>query len=78
MTIIPVDDTPPSGYDATLSLSDINASQTASVSFDISDAEIGATYEYTVSSNRCGSDIIGNGTVYDVDFTVVLPDLSPW
>ncbi len=57
------DTTPPSGYTITVGDSLINAAEATATSFTFAGAEVGATYNYTVSSSGGGTPITGSGIV---------------
>ncbi|PKM39731.1 MAG: hypothetical protein CVV03_12535, partial [Firmicutes bacterium HGW-Firmicutes-8] len=58
-----VDKTAPSGYGATIDQSAINNSNKTALSFTFSDAETGATYNYTISSSGGGANVTGSGSI---------------
>jgi cyclophilin family peptidyl-prolyl cis-trans isomerase len=55
--------TGPSGYTIAADTSLINASAAASTGFTFSNALVGTTYSYTVTSSGGGTDVTGSGTV---------------
>jgi hypothetical protein len=57
------DQTAPSGYTIAANDSQVNATEAASTSFTFGGAEVGATYNYTVSSSGGGTAVTGSGTV---------------
>ncbi|MBU2885454.1 hypothetical protein KO507_06740 [Gilvimarinus agarilyticus] len=57
------DDFPPSGYSVALDQASINSINETAVSFTFAGAEIGATYNYTLSSDGGGSNVTGSGTI---------------
>ncbi|MFB9210303.1 MBG domain-containing protein [Echinicola jeungdonensis] len=57
------DATAPSGYIATFDQSGINASNESAISFTFGAAEVGAGYDYSISSSGGGTNVTGSGTV---------------
>lgn len=57
------DATIPSGYSAVFTTDPINNSNKTSAAFQISGAEVGATFNYTISSSGGGSNVTGSGTI---------------
>ena len=57
------DTTAPSGYSVSLDQSFINGSNESSVSFTFAGAEVGATFNYSLSSSGGGTNVTGNGTI---------------
>jgi hypothetical protein len=53
----------PTGYSVAIDQADINASNQISISFTISSAEVGSTYNYTLTSSTGGTPVIGSGAV---------------
>ncbi|WP_137404778.1 MBG domain-containing protein [Echinicola rosea] len=70
------DTSAPSGYSATIDQSNINAANQSAVSFTFSGAEVGATYEYELSSSGGGTPINGTGTVSAPGAQVIGIDIS--
>jgi cyclophilin family peptidyl-prolyl cis-trans isomerase len=58
-----LDKAAPTGYTVTVAESFVNASQAANVGFSFAGAEIGATYNYTVSSSGGSGNVTGTGTI---------------
>ncbi len=58
-----VDNTAPSGYTVVIDQSYINNANKAAVSFTFTGAEVGATYNYTISSSGGGTNVTGSATV---------------
>ncbi len=58
-----VDTEAPTGYSVAIDQGTINAGNADSVSFSFTDAETGATYHYSFSSDRGGTEVTGSGTV---------------
>src|SRR5690606_25287899 len=55
--------TAPSGYTVSIDQVTIDANNMEAVGFTCSDAEVGATYDYTFSSGGGGTDVTGTGTI---------------
>lgn len=53
----------PSGYAAAFTTSPITSANKSAAAFDITGAEIGTTYSYTISSSGGGTNVTGSGTV---------------
>ncbi|MGA2031650.1 MAG: peptidylprolyl isomerase [Thermoguttaceae bacterium] len=53
----------PAGYGVTPDATSITSANVTSTGFKLSGAEIGATYNYTISSNNGGTQVKGSGTV---------------
>jgi len=73
---ITLDVTAPSGYSVSFDDDLLNASEATSAKFTFSDAEVGATYNYTVSSSGGGTDVTGSGTITTATDQITLADLS--
>jgi hypothetical protein len=58
-----VDATAPSGYSVSITPTTVNISNQTAFGFDLSGAEVGASYSYTLSSSGGGSPLTGTGTV---------------
>ncbi|WP_101749394.1 gliding motility-associated C-terminal domain-containing protein [Flagellimonas pacifica] len=71
-----VDDTPPSGYTVSINQSDIDTSNEGAISFTFASAEIGATYNYTFSSDGGGTNVTGTGTIVSATDQISNIDLS--
>ncbi len=57
------DATAPSGYTVTIDQSEIDSSNETALSFTFSDAEVGTTYDYTITSSAGGTDVTGTGSI---------------
>src|SRR5690606_38190483 len=57
------DITAPSGYDVTIDQTEINLANHSSLSFTFSAAEVGATFDYEITSSNGGTPVTGNGTI---------------
>ena len=57
------DVTAPSGYTVELDQDTINSDNEETVSFTFAGAEVGATYDYTISSSGGDTDVTGSGTI---------------
>src|SRR5690606_26494757 len=55
--------TVPSGYTVAIDQGALDSNNIAAVSFTFSGAEVGATYNYTFSSDTGPEEVIGNGTI---------------
>lgn len=66
----------PSGYSITIDQLVINLENTNSVSFTLTNAEVGATYNYTFSGNGSGNDVSGSGTINNENQQISGIDLS--
>jgi hypothetical protein len=60
---IVIDTTPPSGYSITPEFTAFNALTATGAGFTFSGAEIGATYNYTITSTGGGTAVTGSGTI---------------
>ena len=58
-----LDKTAPAGYTVSVDQSSINTANQAAMSFTFASAEVGATYNYSISSNGGGTAVTGNGTI---------------
>ncbi|SEW29757.1 Por secretion system C-terminal sorting domain-containing protein [Roseivirga pacifica] len=70
------DNTAPVGYSITLNDALIGSAETATTTFTFAGAEIGTTYNYTVSSDNGGTNVTGSGTIATATDQVTLADLS--
>jgi large repetitive protein len=66
----------PSGYTIKADNATINASQAKSTGFTFTGAEVGATYNYTITSSAGGTAITGTGTVTSANQDVKKIDVS--
>lgn len=57
------DTTPPAGYAVAFVTSPVNDGNHAAIAFDITSAEIGSTYNYTINSDGGGTAVTGTGTI---------------
>ncbi|WP_421976653.1 MBG domain-containing protein [Roseivirga seohaensis] len=71
-----LDVTAPSGYSVSLDDDLINATEATNATFTFAGAEVGATYNYTVSSENGGTNVTGSGTVATATDQITLADLS--
>jgi hypothetical protein len=62
-TTIQKDATAPAGYSASITPATIDKSNEAAVAIQLSNAEVGATYSYSISSSGGGTAVTGSGTV---------------
>ncbi|UXX79532.1 Ig-like domain-containing protein [Reichenbachiella carrageenanivorans] len=58
-----IDLTAPSGYTVSIDQAEVNSENEGALSFTFTDAEVGATYDYTLSSTGGGADVTGSGTI---------------
>ncbi len=65
-----VDATAPSGYTVSVDQTAINSGNVSAFSFTFTGAEVGSTYNYTVSSSGGGTNATGSGTVTAADETI--------
>jgi gliding motility-associated-like protein len=70
------DVTPPAGYSVLIDQSTIDLDTQTAISFTLSNAEIGTTYNYAFSSDQGGTPITGSGIVAAEDQQVTGLDLS--
>ncbi len=66
-----VDNSSPSGYSVSIDQAVINASNTSAISYTFANAEIGATFNYTLSSNTGGTPVNGTGTITSIDQQII-------
>lgn len=74
--VIRYDLTPPSGYAVAFGTDKVDHSNQKEVSFNVQGAEQGATYFYTISSNKGGNPVTGTAQTTAASFTVQPLDLS--
>ena len=70
------DITAPSGYDVTIDQATITLANHTSLSFTFSAAEVGATFDYEITSSNGGTPVTGNGTITAVGEQVAGIDVS--
>ncbi|MBO6496559.1 MAG: Ig-like domain-containing protein, partial [Roseivirga sp.] len=68
--------TAPSGYSVTLNDALVGNAEVSTSTFTFAGAEIGTTYNYTVSSSNGGTNVTGSGTIATATDQVTLADLS--
>jgi hypothetical protein len=73
---VPKDTAAPSGYTVTFPDEWINAAEAVAASFEVSGAEIGSTYSFTISDTGGRGIVSGDGTVESAEFTVSPVDVS--
>jgi uncharacterized repeat protein (TIGR01451 family) len=66
------DATAPAGYSVAWDTDPVNAANETAAQFTLADGEIGATYDYTVSSDGGGAPLGGSGTVATAADVVIL------
>uniref|UniRef100_UPI001BFC5EBE MBG domain-containing protein n=1 Tax=Echinicola shivajiensis TaxID=1035916 RepID=UPI001BFC5EBE len=76
LTIQDEDATPPSGYTVDIDQTGINTVNESAVSFTFVGAEIGATYNYSISSSGGGTNVTGSGTILSATDQINGIDLS--
>jgi FG-GAP repeat. len=65
----------PGGHSVSFATTDLNSGNASAVSFSFADAEVGATYSYTITSSGGGTPVTGNGTLSSANQTVSGIDL---
>ena len=70
------DNTAPTGYAVTFDDALINSLEQATSKFTFTGAEVGATYNYTVSSTGGGTNVTGTGTIATATDKITMADLS--
>ena len=70
------DATPPSGFAAAFTTTPVNTGNQATAAFNITSAEVGTTYNYTISSSGGGTNVTGSGIVAAATQSVTGIDLS--
>lgn len=70
------DATPPAGYAVAFGTNKVDHSNQRNISFSVKGAEQGATYFYTISSDKGGSEVTGSANTTANSFTVEGLDLS--
>jgi hypothetical protein len=73
-TTATLDTVPPSGYTIAANDAAINGTEAAATAFTISNAEVGASYNYSISSG--GSLVVGSGTITSATQVVTGIDIS--
>lgn len=73
---ITADETAPSGYTVGIDQAPINSTNETAISFTFAGAEVGATYNYTFSSDGGGTDVMGTGTIVTATDQISGIDLS--
>ncbi|WP_115717104.1 Ig-like domain-containing protein [Gallaecimonas mangrovi] len=71
-----IDTTAPSGYSLVVDQSEINSSNQSESSVTFSSAEVGASYQFAVSSSGGGTAVSGSGTVASSDQQLTGLDVS--
>lgn len=70
------DNTAPTGFSISIDDAIIGGSELVTSKFNFAGAEIGTTYNYTISSNNGGMNVTGTGTIITATDQVTLADLS--
>lgn len=71
-----VDSTGPTGYSVSFDDAEITQYEVTTSTFTFNSAEVGATYNYTVSSSRTSTPVSGSGSITDANQNIQLADLS--
>ncbi len=66
----------PSGYSVTIDQDPINNANQTMVSFTFADAEVGTTYNYTMTSDGGGTPVTGTGTIVTATDQITMIDVS--
>jgi gliding motility-associated-like protein len=66
----------PSGYTVSFDQDPIDQTNENNISFTISNAEVDATYNYTISSSGGGANVVGNSTITSLNQQISGIDLS--
>ncbi|KPF81967.1 hypothetical protein IP70_22515, partial [alpha proteobacterium AAP38] len=74
-TVTVIDDLAPTGYKVVLSDDLVNAAERGALTINLSDAEIGTTYNYTLTSSGGGS-VTGTGSVTSQTQSIGVGDIS--
>jgi uncharacterized repeat protein (TIGR01451 family) len=75
-TSLELDLNTPSGYSASFDQDPVNSSNEAAASFTFASAEVGALYDYSISSDGGGSAVSGSGTIASASEQITGLDLS--
>ncbi len=75
-TVTVQDNIAPSGYTVSIDQTTIDSDNQDSVSFTFTDAEVGATFDYSFTSDGGGIAVTGTGTIVNVSQVVSNIDLS--
>jgi hypothetical protein len=70
------DVTPPAGYSVTFTTDPINDVNKAAAAFQFAAAEIGSTYNYSITSSGGGTAVTGTGTISSLTETISVIDVS--
>lgn len=70
------DVTAPSGYAVAFTTSSVNIANVAAAAFDITSAEVGSTYSFTISSSGGGTPVTGSGTISSATESITGLNLS--
>jgi hypothetical protein len=71
-----LDNTAPSGYSVTLDQDPVNAGNQTAASFTFAGAEVGATYNYTISSSGGGANVTGSASIASATQQISSIDVS--
>ncbi|WP_419212558.1 gliding motility-associated C-terminal domain-containing protein [Maribacter sp. X9] len=75
-TVTVIDDTAPDGYTVTIDQDPIDSSNQTTIGFTFAGAEIGATYNYSFSSDNGVTTVTGSGTITSATDQITAIDLS--
>jgi len=75
-TSLDLDLNAPAGYGVSFDQDPVNSSNETAVSFTFASAEVGAQYDYTISSTGGGSPVTGSGTIASASDQITGLDLS--
>jgi Fe-S cluster assembly iron-binding protein IscA len=75
-TSLELDLNTPSGYSASFDQNSVNSGNEAAASFTFASAEVGALYDYSISSDGGGSPVSGSGTIASASEQITGLDLS--
>ena len=76
ITVIDVDEIVPTGYSIAIDQTKIDAGNSSSLRFTFAGAEVGATYDYTITSSGGGTDVTGTGTIATATDQISLIDVN--
>ena len=76
LTIKDADLSPPTGYSVAIDQAEITTTNQTTASFTFAGAEVGATYNYTFSSDGGGTNVMGSGSIATATDQITGIDLS--
>jgi len=74
--ILNLDKTAPAGYSISIDQADINATNHTAMSFTFAGAEVGTSYDYTITSDGGGTPLTGSGTITTATDQITGLDIS--